>query len=81
MEGVNSNMICRLSDNGAEAFAHIPRGIIGERETQNITWRYIILPQNISDPHAEQLRLSRSRSGHNQQRTFGCIDRLPLSLI
>ena len=69
------------ADEQLHALAHLLRGLVGERDREDLPRAGLAGADQVSDPVGEHARLPRARAGEDQQRALAVQDGLALRLV
>ncbi len=69
------------ADEQLDALAHLLRGLVGERDREDLRRARLAGAQQVRDPVREHARLARAGAGQDQQRTLAVRHRLPLRRV
>ena len=64
-----------------EPLAHLARGLVRERDREDLVRLHPAGVDQVRDPVGEHARLAGARAGDDEQRPLGCEDRLSLAGI
>ena len=67
-----------IGQHGGETLAHLGRGLVGERDGENLPGANTQVADHAGDTEREHARLARSSAGEHEQRALGGEDRLAL---
>ena len=81
MEGTDPHSRGLLVEQLGDAFAHLAGGLVGEGHGKNLIGTRVSLLDQSRDTRGEDARLSRPRTGEDEQRAFSVIDSITLRRI
>ncbi len=81
MEGENPDRARTRPDSRLDPRAHLGRGLVRERDREDLVRLHADLAEQVGDPVGEDARLARARARDHEQRALGGRHRLPLRVV
>ena len=81
VEGHHPHRARGAADQQLDALAHLLRGLVGERDREDLVGAGLARAQQVGDPVGEHAGLARAGAGQDQQRPLTVDDRLALGLV
>ncbi len=81
VEGEDPDRARGCAEHPLEALSHLPRGLVRERDREDLVRANLQVVDEMGDAVGEDARLSRARAGDHEQRPFGVLNRLALRLV
>ena len=81
VEGHHPHGAGGAADEQLDALAHLLRGLVGERDRQDLVRARLARAQQVGDPVGQHAGLARAGAGQDQQRPLAVRDRVALRLV
>ncbi len=81
VEGEDPDRARGAAEHERQALAHLPRGLVRERDREDLVRLHLLVRDQVRDAVREDARLPRARARDDEQRPFRRPDRLELGLV